>query len=159
MHRTGQEVWYERELPNTLEDWENPQRRRRKTQELASANDTGCGRQTSQTYYNRSLGPRDRRVSATANNSSNTQLEITGEEEKTTTPTNQEYDEACPEPRENGKKNEPFNNMTHETKIIQKLKFETVEARPSNTKLRMKGKLYGKARQNETAPEAEQSKK
>ena len=48
----------------------------------------------------------------------------------------------------------------HETKSRQKPEVETPEARPSNTKLRMKIKPdYGKAIQKETAPEAEQSKK
>ena len=55
---------------------------------------------------------------------------------------------------------EPFNSVTQETKIMQKLEFETPEARPANAKPRRKGKLdYGKARQNETAPKAEKSKK
>ena len=36
------------------------------------------------------------------------------------------------------KEAEPLNNLTHETRIIQKLEFETSEGRLSNTNSRMK---------------------
>ena len=45
---------------------------------------------------------------------------------------------------------EPYNNLTHETRIIQKLEFETSEVRPSNTNPRTKDKLdCWKSRQND----------